>query len=144
MPSSRAFVKTVSGLAPVSISSCRPSASTKAAKPHSPMPRSASIVESTVTLIVVTTDDSAGWHPKKHRTKNTLTTRTPNSFFKETVWPTRYRQLLDDTTPETRQPRVLAPRVTKSDIRPGLYPHPPNLAQEDPGDPRRAFWTIKH
>jgi mono/diheme cytochrome c family protein len=38
----------------------------------------------------------------------------------------------------------LAPGVTKSDIRPGLYPHPPNLAQEDPGDPRRAFWTIKH
>jgi mono/diheme cytochrome c family protein len=38
----------------------------------------------------------------------------------------------------------LAPGVTKSDIRPGLYPHPPNLAQEDPPDPRKAFWTIKH
>jgi cytochrome c553 len=38
----------------------------------------------------------------------------------------------------------LAPGVTKSDIRAGLYPHPPNLAQEDPPDPRNGFWTIKH
>jgi mono/diheme cytochrome c family protein len=38
----------------------------------------------------------------------------------------------------------LAPGVTKSDLRAGLYPHPPNLAQEDIRDPRRAFWTIKH
>jgi mono/diheme cytochrome c family protein len=38
----------------------------------------------------------------------------------------------------------LAPGVTKSDLRAGLYPHPPNLAQEDVRDPRRAFWTIKH
>jgi mono/diheme cytochrome c family protein len=38
----------------------------------------------------------------------------------------------------------LAPGVTKSDLRSGLYPHPPNLAQEDVRDPRRAFWTIKH
>jgi cytochrome c553 len=38
----------------------------------------------------------------------------------------------------------LAPGVTKSDIRPGLYPHPPNLAQEDLPDPRHAFWAIKH
>jgi mono/diheme cytochrome c family protein len=38
----------------------------------------------------------------------------------------------------------LAPGVTKSDIRPGLYPHPPNLAQEDSRDAQRAFWTIKH
>jgi|ERR1700728_505820 mono/diheme cytochrome c family protein len=38
----------------------------------------------------------------------------------------------------------LAPGVTKSDVRPGLYPHPPNLAQEDIHDVRRAFWTIKH
>jgi mono/diheme cytochrome c family protein len=38
----------------------------------------------------------------------------------------------------------LAPGVTKSDLRSGLYPHPPNLAQEDIQDPRRAFWTIKH
>jgi mono/diheme cytochrome c family protein len=38
----------------------------------------------------------------------------------------------------------LAPGVTKSDIRPGLYPHPPNLAQEDLQNPQRAFWIIKH
>jgi len=38
----------------------------------------------------------------------------------------------------------LAPGVTKSDIRPGLYPHPPNLAQEDINDAQRAFWIIKH
>jgi mono/diheme cytochrome c family protein len=38
----------------------------------------------------------------------------------------------------------LAPGVTKSEIRPGLYPHPPNLAQEDLHDGRRAFWIIKH
>jgi len=38
----------------------------------------------------------------------------------------------------------LAPGVTKSDIRPGLYPHPPNLAQADLRDGRRAFWIIKH
>jgi mono/diheme cytochrome c family protein len=38
----------------------------------------------------------------------------------------------------------LAPGVTKSDLRKGLYPHPPNLAQEDIRDSRRAFWTIKH
>jgi mono/diheme cytochrome c family protein len=38
----------------------------------------------------------------------------------------------------------LAPGVTKSDIRPGLYPHPPNLAQADLRDGRRAFWVIKH
>jgi mono/diheme cytochrome c family protein len=38
----------------------------------------------------------------------------------------------------------LAPGVTKSDIRPGLYPHPPNLAQEDVDDAQRAFWIIKH
>ena len=38
----------------------------------------------------------------------------------------------------------LAPGVTKSDLRPGLYPHPPNLAQEDVDDPQRAFWIIKH
>src|ERR1700686_202248 len=31
----------------------------------------------------------------------------------------------------------LAPGVTKSDVRPGLYPHPPNLAQEDLPDPRK-------
>jgi mono/diheme cytochrome c family protein len=38
----------------------------------------------------------------------------------------------------------LAPGVTKSDIRPGLYPHPPNLAQEDMQSVPRAFWIIKH
>lgn len=38
----------------------------------------------------------------------------------------------------------LAPGVTKSAMRPGLYPHPPNLVQEDTRDAQRAFWTIKH
>jgi len=38
----------------------------------------------------------------------------------------------------------LAPGVTKSDVRQGLYPHPPNLAQEEPQQARRAFWIIKH
>jgi mono/diheme cytochrome c family protein len=38
----------------------------------------------------------------------------------------------------------LAPGETKSDIRPGLYPYPPSLAQEDTRDAQRAFWTIKH
>jgi mono/diheme cytochrome c family protein len=38
----------------------------------------------------------------------------------------------------------LAPGIMKSDLRKGLYPHPPNLAQEDIRDARRAFWTIKH
>jgi mono/diheme cytochrome c family protein len=38
----------------------------------------------------------------------------------------------------------LAPGVTKSDLRTGLYPHPPNLAQEDMQESRRAFWIIKH
>ena len=38
----------------------------------------------------------------------------------------------------------LAPGVTKSEIRPGLYPHPPNLAQGDLRDGRRTFWIVKH
>jgi mono/diheme cytochrome c family protein len=38
----------------------------------------------------------------------------------------------------------LAPGVTKSDLRPGLYPHPPNLAQEEKQGEQRAFWIIKH
>jgi mono/diheme cytochrome c family protein len=38
----------------------------------------------------------------------------------------------------------LAPGVTKSDIRQGLYPHPPNLAQEDLQQAQRAFWIVKH
>ena len=38
----------------------------------------------------------------------------------------------------------LAPGVTKSDLRPGLYPHPPNLAQEEKQGEQRTFWIIKH
>jgi mono/diheme cytochrome c family protein len=38
----------------------------------------------------------------------------------------------------------LAPGVTKSDVRQGLYPHPPNLAQEELQEARRTFWIIKH
>ena len=38
----------------------------------------------------------------------------------------------------------LAPGVTKSAVRAGLYPHPPNLAQQEVQDPQRAFWIIKH
>jgi mono/diheme cytochrome c family protein len=38
----------------------------------------------------------------------------------------------------------LAPGVTKSELRKGLYPHPPILAQEHTLDSRRAFWIIKH
>jgi mono/diheme cytochrome c family protein len=38
----------------------------------------------------------------------------------------------------------LAPGAAKSDLRAGLYPHPPNLAQEDMQESRRAFWIIKH
>ncbi len=38
----------------------------------------------------------------------------------------------------------LAPGLLKSDLRTGLYPHPPNLAQEDMQESRRAFWIIKH
>jgi mono/diheme cytochrome c family protein len=38
----------------------------------------------------------------------------------------------------------LAPGAAKSDIRSGLYPHPPNLAQEDVQPARRAFWIVKH
>jgi mono/diheme cytochrome c family protein len=38
----------------------------------------------------------------------------------------------------------LAPGVTKSELRAGLYPHPPNLAQEDTRDAQQAFWTVKH
>jgi mono/diheme cytochrome c family protein len=34
--------------------------------------------------------------------------------------------------------------VTKSEVRAGLYPHPPNLAQEEVDDAQRAFWIIKH
>ena len=38
----------------------------------------------------------------------------------------------------------LAPGVGKSDLRAGLYPHPPNLAQEEVQESRRAFWIVKH
>lgn len=38
----------------------------------------------------------------------------------------------------------LAPGVTQSDVRRGLYPHPPNLAQEESQQAQRAFWVIKH
>jgi mono/diheme cytochrome c family protein len=38
----------------------------------------------------------------------------------------------------------LAPGLNHSDLRTGLYPHPPSLAQQAPPDPRRAFWIIKH
>jgi mono/diheme cytochrome c family protein len=38
----------------------------------------------------------------------------------------------------------LAPGVRKSAIRAGLYPHPPDLAEEDADDAQRAFWIIKH
>jgi len=38
----------------------------------------------------------------------------------------------------------LAPGVTQSEIRRGLYPHPPNLVQEDLQQAQRAFWIIKH
>jgi mono/diheme cytochrome c family protein len=38
----------------------------------------------------------------------------------------------------------LAPGVEKSDIRIGMYPHPPSLAQEEAQEPRRAFWIVKH
>jgi mono/diheme cytochrome c family protein len=38
----------------------------------------------------------------------------------------------------------LAPGAMKSEIRTGLYPHPPNLAQEEVQPARRAFWIVKH
>lgn len=37
----------------------------------------------------------------------------------------------------------LAPGKTETDIRKGLYPHPPNLTRFAP-DPAEAFWAIKH
>ncbi|MBA2078053.1 cytochrome c [Rhodanobacter sp. PCA2] len=37
----------------------------------------------------------------------------------------------------------LAPGMEDSEIRPGLYPQPPNLAQLRV-DPKAAFWAIKH
>ncbi|WP_297460776.1 cytochrome c [Ferrovum sp.] len=37
----------------------------------------------------------------------------------------------------------LAPGMKNSEIRPGLYPEPPNLSKVTV-DPREAFWVIKH
>ena len=37
----------------------------------------------------------------------------------------------------------LRPGMENSEIRPGLYPQPPNLSTFRP-DPREAFWVIKH
>jgi mono/diheme cytochrome c family protein len=37
----------------------------------------------------------------------------------------------------------LKPGMEDSEIRPGLYPQPPNLSKFRP-DPREAFWVIKH
>jgi mono/diheme cytochrome c family protein len=37
----------------------------------------------------------------------------------------------------------LAPGMEDSEIRPGLYPQPPNLSRQRV-DPRDAFWVIKH
>ena len=37
----------------------------------------------------------------------------------------------------------LAPGVSDSEIRPGLYPQPPNLSRESV-EPNEAFWVIKH
>jgi len=38
----------------------------------------------------------------------------------------------------------LGPGLGKSELRTGMYPHPPNLSQEGIDDPRAAFWIIKH
>jgi mono/diheme cytochrome c family protein len=38
----------------------------------------------------------------------------------------------------------LAPGTMKSEIRRGMYPLPPSLAQETVPDPRTAFWIVKH
>ena len=38
----------------------------------------------------------------------------------------------------------LAPGVTQSELRAGLYPQPPNLSEPAARDPRQAFWVIKH
>lgn len=37
----------------------------------------------------------------------------------------------------------LSPATAESEIRPGLYPQPPNLSRERV-DPKQAFWVIKH
>ncbi|HEX7111783.1 MAG TPA: cytochrome c [Mizugakiibacter sp.] len=38
----------------------------------------------------------------------------------------------------------LAPGMDETEIRAGLYPKPPKLAEGRMGDPREAFWAIKH
>jgi len=38
----------------------------------------------------------------------------------------------------------LAPGVTDSEIRSGLYPQPPNLTERVEASPAEMFWTIKH
>ena len=38
----------------------------------------------------------------------------------------------------------LSPGVEDTEIRPGLYPMPPNLTQEVALDPKHDFWIIKH
>ena len=38
----------------------------------------------------------------------------------------------------------LAPGVTDSEIRPGLYPTPPDLSKVGSKDDKRTFWIIKH
>jgi mono/diheme cytochrome c family protein len=38
----------------------------------------------------------------------------------------------------------LAPGMTDSEIRPGLYPQPPNLSQPLNASPAEMFWAIKH
>jgi mono/diheme cytochrome c family protein len=38
----------------------------------------------------------------------------------------------------------LARGVGRSDLRRGLYPHPPNLSQQAPPEAHRACWVIKH
>ena len=38
----------------------------------------------------------------------------------------------------------LAPGVTRSELRDGLYPQPPNLSERNVRDPREMFWVIKH
>ena len=38
----------------------------------------------------------------------------------------------------------LAPGMDDSELRKGLYPQPPKLADPWPSDPREQFWAIKH
>jgi mono/diheme cytochrome c family protein len=38
----------------------------------------------------------------------------------------------------------LAPGITRSELREGLYPLPPSLVEPSVRDPRSAFWIIKH